>query len=1176
VTLSANRRVLRKIYELRRQLPSSAELPYQLWEGDAGGGSAVMIKAWPFLSSEPGEIEQTLWYRELRTLYRLASTPEAERRLVTLIDAQVDKDAGAYLIALRVPGFTRLDEVLERRSAYMWLNTTEPARRARLWRGALTLIEGLSHVHRFRSLHRAVSAESIFLDPQQGPESFRLSGFEWSTRLGSSLAPVAGFRSFLAQANASLNVDWHDLGIVLARLFAVNAPPPVSPQDHAAFNRVLHEHPRLTADEKSLIQTLVGANGHGPMDRSDLERVCRDVIESLERPSGLRESDRLGIVVSLRTRSGPSQLAVRVVDTDPSLNASEEESIRRWIEDDLADTEIVTVGDPGNEMYFLKGRRLPYRLYQYDLGARDGRQALTWNVGFLAKTEYIDERYGSSKLIPFRGIVKVYTANTADRNYDQIVSRTRSWQSLLPPARSVEAGGNKQLDFLKQFLAVTNQIEEGIRETEVYPVEVVSCEVDEWGTHERLTVREAERSTKLPMAARAQPMLRYLSEEDAGEGRAQVYVGPESQLQIRRRVEKEEYWVIEDLPSEGGQNEKDVVVLRRPLQSPFQKQGVLFLRTSSMFGQVELLNRRDDAIDLLSTHQFLQRSIVLPDTVFMDTGMDTLPLPFPPVTQFDLTKSNAVRLIWRTRPIFCLQGPPGTGKTTLIGQLLRQVYEEDPSVQVLLSAQAHAAVDHLRDEVSKFITDRRKQEASWIEPLAVRLRKAKPGETGGGDDSASPATVAKSVLSRCLTALENRESVGIHLQEWLSYVRKQLAGVSAEDPKAKEDDDAPAEFDFEWLVRRSANFVYCSSTAKDLLALARSHQTFDWSIIEEAGKAHGFDLVLPLQTGHRWLLIGDQKQLFPYRHEDFSHGLDRLDPILAPNAELRRFWERLTTAERSEFVDASQRWLYFFRQLFATTEARPERPLVEMLRLQHRMHPSIGDLISHAFYEDRLKNGTKDEDTLRPLPKVVHRFVQPEYVLGRAIVWIDVPTLDLTKGKHEGYSVNHAEVAAVQRTLAVLQVQEGNQESVVVLTPYRRQVALLRKALNSTKAPAWAKAPEGAKQTLRDTVAVFTVDSFQGHQASTVLISLVRNNQEKFTDRALGFLRFFERVNVMMSRAERLLVLVGSWDFFFAHLSQHSDESGQVYSELRRLVEWLDRAFATGIAFRHDVSDLSK
>jgi superfamily I DNA and/or RNA helicase len=304
--------------------------------------------------------------------------------------------------------------------------------------------------------------------------------------------------------------------------------------------------------------------------------------------------------------------------------------------------------------------------------------------------------------------------------------------------------------------------------------------------------------------------------------------------------------------------------------------------------------------------------------------------------------------------------------------------------------------------------------------------------------------------------------------------------------------------------------------------------------------------------------------------------LDRLDAILEPNPELRRFWERLTPGERSDFVDSSQRWLYFFRQLFATAEARPEKPLVEMLRLQHRMHPSIGNLISHAFYEDRLKNGTRDDVTLRPLPKVLHRFERPECIRGKAIVWIDVPTRTPKHGDIEGYLVNQAEVDAVQMVLSGLDIPEGPLESVVVLTPYRRQVTLLRRALNSTPKPRWARAPDGTKRTLADAVPVFTVDSFQGHQASTVIISLVRNNQEKFTEKALGFLRFFQRVNVMMSRAERLLIVVGSWDFLFAHLSQQSDEPDQVYFELRRLIGWLDEAFKTGVAFKGDVAAFSK
>jgi len=60
---------------------------------------------------------------------------------------------------------------------------------------------------------------------------------------------------------------------------------------------------------------------------------------------------------------------------------------------------------------------------------------------------------------------------------------------------------------------------------------------------------------------------------------------------------------------------------------------------------------------------------------------------------------------------------------------------------------------------------------------------------------------------------------------------------------------------------------------------------------------------------------------------------------------------------------------------------------------------------------------------------------------------------------------------------------------------------------------------------------VNTVDSFQGNEAGVVVVSLVRNNRHRMP-KAFGFLGEDERMNVLFSRAERLLVLVGSWDFF--------------------------------------------
>ena len=59
---------------------------------------------------------------------------------------------------------------------------------------------------------------------------------------------------------------------------------------------------------------------------------------------------------------------------------------------------------------------------------------------------------------------------------------------------------------------------------------------------------------------------------------------------------------------------------------------------------------------------------------------------------------------------------------------------------------------------------------------------------------------------------------------------------------------------------------------------------------------------------------------------------------------------------------------------------------------------------------------------------------------------------------------------------------------------------------------------------------VFSVDSFQGQQADMVIISLVRNGLSIYPKKIFGFLIQKERLNVMLSRSRRILVLIGNHD----------------------------------------------
>ena len=95
-----------------------------------------------------------------------------------------------------------------------------------------------------------------------------------------------------------------------------------------------------------------------------------------------------------------------------------------------------------------------------------------------------------------------------------------------------------------------------------------------------------------------------------------------------------------------------------------------------------------------------------------------------------------------------------------------------------------------------------------------------------------------------------------------------------------------------------------------------------------------------------------------------------------------------------------------------------------------------------------------------------------------------------------------------------------------------------------------------------------TVDKFQGDQAHTVIVSLVRNTRmlragADEIGKPLGFLRFPHRANVLFSRAEALLVLVGSWEFFEvqcagvpedpSHTMWHWRELLRVFRELEKV-----------------------
>lgn len=176
-----------------------------------------------------------------------------------------------------------------------------------------------------------------------------------------------------------------------------------------------------------------------------------------------------------------------------------------------------------------------------------------------------------------------------------------------------------------------------------------------------------------------------------------------------------------------------------------------------------------------------------------------------------------------------------------------------------------------------------------------------------------------------------------------------------------------------------------------------------------------------------------------------------------------------------------------------------------LLDTQYRSHPVIAEFSARTFYAGRLKSGVKAEDRKPPRGLPWPRDGVP-------IAFIDSNHEEATEGESK-YNPGESELilrlvqdAFFQRELEITEIG--------VVTPYVAQVRLLKRMLRSV-------IPEGADPELLE---VASVDNFQGREKELIIFSAVRCNRTG----TVGFLADWRRLNVMITRARRGMVVVGN------------------------------------------------
>jgi len=205
------------------------------------------------------------------------------------------------------------------------------------------------------------------------------------------------------------------------------------------------------------------------------------------------------------------------------------------------------------------------------------------------------------------------------------------------------------------------------------------------------------------------------------------------------------------------------------------------------------------------------------------------------------------------------------------------------------------------------------------------------------------------------------------------------------------------------------------------------------------------------------------------------------------------------------------------------------------LETSYRLHPSVCDFISEAFYDGKLKphESTKRQDlaTTNGSGGVGLRYIPVEHAGNRTLSPEEADRVDDTFRALLGLPWTDRE--GKPRPIGI--------DDILVVAPYNAQVRRLTEIL-----PAKAR--------------VGTVDKFQGQEAPVVIYSMATSSVDD-APRGMDFLFSLNRLNVAASRAQGLVLLVCSPELLKARC--RTPDQMRLASALCRLVEAAGSTFST-------------
>lgn len=364
--------------------------------------------------------------------------------------------------------------------------------------------------------------------------------------------------------------------------------------------------------------------------------------------------------------------------------------------------------------------------------------------------------------------------------------------------------------------------------------------------------------------------------------------------------------------------------------------------------------------------------------------------------------------------------------------------------------------------------------------------------------------------------LEEAEQQKIQATEQLHVIEQQLAELPkkhALQQKWRNMLNEATDYDLDEIKKlyiKHANVIGTTCVQSARKDFIDTYPQFDVVIIDEVSKATPPELLLPMLKGKKIILVGDHHQLPPLLGDDTLE--ETLEAVIAESSAFEQKDELEQLLRESLFER-------LFKALPATNK--------QMLAIQYRMHEHImaGITPFYAHEQGGLRCGV-------PANARDHLLEGRFMTRNDHLLWLDLPSAppyfeQRVKGGSSLF--NEGELHLIRDVLldlndATKRAKDAGllpnvaQKSVGVISFYGEQVKKITRLIQQELQLPHLQLRTG------------TVDKFQGMEMDVMIVSMVRNIPD--AQGHIGFARDYRRLNVAVSRARELCMMIGSVDMF--------------------------------------------